>query len=152
HESPLNITGVLMALAGACLIIGPLLGFPALWSGHEPLMAQWLEPVTNLSDKYLSGAREFHENHGLEWAFMFVSVGVATLGWFAARFLYRDAAATEAKLAAWKAQYAGVHRLVYEKYRVDELYQATVVRAFTWSASAFSWIDANIVDGVVNLM
>jgi NADH-quinone oxidoreductase subunit L len=154
HESPLNITGVLMALAAACLIIGPLLGWPALWGGeHNPMsLEKWLEPVTNLSDKYLSGARAFSENHGLEWAFMFISVGVATLGWLAARFLYRDATATEARLAAWKAQYAGVHRLIYEKYRVDEIYQATFVRAFTKGADAMSWFDANVVDFLVNLM
>jgi NADH-quinone oxidoreductase subunit L len=115
-------------------------------------MAQWLEPVTNVSAKYLSGAREFRENHGLEVVFMLLSIGVATLGWFAARFLYRDAAATEAKLAAWKQQFAGVHRLVYEKYRVDELYQATVVRAFTLLASACAWFDANVIDWIVNLM
>jgi len=83
---------------------------------------------------------------------MLLSIGVATVGWFAARFLYRDAAATEARLAAWKEQYASVHRLVYEKYRVDELYQATVVRAFTGGAAAMAWFDANVVDWIVNLM
>jgi NADH-quinone oxidoreductase subunit L len=154
HESPLNITGVLMVLAAACLVIGPLLGWPALFGGeHNPLsLEKWLEPVTNLTNKYLSGAREFHENHALEVTFMLLSVGVATVGWFAARFLYRDAAATEARMAAWKEQYASVHRLVYEKYRVDELYQATVVRAFTGLAAAMSWFDAHVVDWIVNLM
>jgi NADH-quinone oxidoreductase subunit L len=154
HESPLNITGVLMALAAACLVIGPLLGWPAVFGGeHNPFsLEKWLEPVTNLSDKYLSGARAFQENHGLEIAFMLVSIGVATLGWFGARFFYRDAAATEARLAALKTQYAGIHRLVYEKYRVDEIYQATFVRGFQWLANAFAWFDATVVDGIVNLM
>jgi NADH-quinone oxidoreductase subunit L len=50
-----------------------------------------------------------------------------------------------------RESYASVHALVFEKYRVDELYQATVVRGFQAAASAMSWIDANIVDGIVNL-
>jgi NADH-quinone oxidoreductase subunit L len=154
HESPLNITGVLMALAALCLIIGPLLGWPALFGGeHNPFsLEKWLEPVTNLSDKYLTGARAFTENHTLEMAFMLVSIGVATLGWYVARSLYLDAAKSEARLNAWKAQYASIHRLVYEKYRVDELYQATFVRGFIMSANAFAWFDANVVDWLVNLM
>ncbi len=152
HESPASITGVLIALAAACLIIGPLLGFPALFSGKEPLLAQWLEPVTNLSAHYLTGARAFTENHGLEIAFMLISIGVATLGWLAARALYFDLAKTEARLASLRVSYARVHALVYEKYRVDEIYQATFVRGFQGLARLLAWFDANAVDGLVNLM
>ncbi|HZS42455.1 MAG TPA: proton-conducting transporter membrane subunit [Polyangia bacterium] len=152
HESPPSITGVLIALAAACLIIGPLLGFPSAISHREPLLAQWLEPVTNLTGAYLTGARAFADNHALEFAFMALSIGVATLGWFGARALYKDIAATEARLASLRVQYANIHKLVFEKYRIDELYDATFVRAFTKGADAMAWIDANIVDGLVNLM
>jgi NADH-quinone oxidoreductase subunit L len=152
HESPVNITGVLVFLAAASIIVGPLLGFPMAISHQAPLLEHWLEPVTNLTAKYLSGAREFHDNHALEFAFMALSIGVATLGWFAARLLYRDAAATEARMAAWKAQFTTIHSLVFDKYRVDELYQRTFVRGFVVLCDAMSWFDAHIVDWLVNVM
>jgi NADH-quinone oxidoreductase subunit L len=44
----------------------------------------------------------------------------------------------------------GLYRLVYDKYRFDELYLATAVRG-TMVLSAFSaWVDRTFVDGVVN--
>jgi NADH-quinone oxidoreductase subunit L len=152
HESPISITGVLLVLAAASILVGPILGFPSLFTHKDPLLEQWLEPVTANSAYYLSGARAFAENHGLEIAFMLLSIGVATLGWFAARVLYKDIAASEARLASWKAQYRRIHALVYEKYRVDEVYQVLFVGTFDAAARACSWFDSNIVDGLVNLM
>ncbi len=151
HESPLNITGVLMVLAAASILAG-LLGIPMLWTHRPPMLEHWLEPVTGLSDYFLTGARAWKENHGLEAAFMALSIGVATLGWLAARFFYKDLAKTEARLDALKAQWAGIHSLVFDKYRVDELYQKIFVRGFQKSAQAMSWFDAHAVDGLVNLV
>ena len=154
HESPINITGVLMFLAAASIIIGPLLGWPALFGGeHNPFsLEKWLDPVTNLSAHYLSGARAFTENHTLELVFMCLSIGVATAGWLVARMMYKDGKAWESRLAEMKSNWAGVHRLVYEKYRVDELYRATFIRGFEASARAMSWFDGHIIDWVVNAM
>ncbi len=154
HESPLSITGVLMVLAAASIVVGPLLGWPLLFGGaHNPFsLEKWLEPVTNLSDYYFVGARAWADNHSLELVFMLVSVGVATLGWWGARALYKDAAATEKRLADLKASYKNVHSLVFDKYRVDEFYQRVFVRGFQRSADAMSWFDAKVVDGLVNLM
>jgi NADH-quinone oxidoreductase subunit L len=45
-----------------------------------------------------------------------------------------------------------LHSLIFDKYRVDELYQRTVVRGFRWAAEGMSWFDSRIVDGLVNLM
>jgi NADH-quinone oxidoreductase subunit L len=41
--------------------------------------------------------------------------------------------------------------VVYNKYYVDELYALAVVRPVTGLARLFSWFDAHIVDGLVNL-
>jgi len=152
HESPKSITWVLWALAVAAIVVGPVLGLPALFTHKDPLLEQWLEPVTANGAYYLAGARSFLESHGLEMAFMLVSIGVATLGWLAARALYKDLAASEARLAAWKEQFRQVHALVYEKYRVDELYDRVVVRSFARCADALAWFDSRVVDGLVNLM
>jgi NADH-quinone oxidoreductase subunit L len=154
HESPASITSVLMVLAAASILIGPLLGWPVLFGGaHNPLFLEhWLEPVTNLSEHFLTGSRHWAENHTLELVFMAISIGVATLGWFVARSLYMNAAATEARLEAMKVRYARVHSLIFDKYRVDELYDRTVIRGFTQLARGLSWFDKHAVDGVVNLM
>jgi NADH-quinone oxidoreductase subunit L len=40
---------------------------------------------------------------------------------------------------------------VYNKYYVDEIYQATVVRGSLVFARILSWIDSRLIDGVVNL-
>jgi NADH-quinone oxidoreductase subunit L len=44
-----------------------------------------------------------------------------------------------------------VHRLVFNKYYVDEAYQATVVRGVVDGARTLSWVDSRLVDGIVNL-
>ncbi|MFI5288595.1 MAG: hypothetical protein ACHQ17_03050, partial [Polyangia bacterium] len=105
HESPISMTSVLMVLAAASILVG-LFGIPTMWLHRAPVLEQWLEPVTNMSDYWLSGARAFGENHLLEIVLMCVSVGVAALGWFVARMLYFDLAATDRKLAELKAGYA----------------------------------------------
>mgnify|MGYP003344093148 CR=1 FL=1 len=48
------------------------------------------------------------------------------------------------------AQYAGPHTVLSNKYYVDELYKATVIRA-TFSSGRGLWtVDRNVVDGAVN--
>ncbi|MFL5250125.1 MAG: NADH-quinone oxidoreductase subunit L, partial [Myxococcales bacterium] len=41
---------------------------------------------------------------------------------------------------------------VYNKYYVDEIYGATVVRFSRWLSAVFYWIDQNVIDGIVNFM
>jgi NADH-quinone oxidoreductase subunit L len=154
HESPKNITYVLWALAGLCLIIGPVLGFPALIGKlfhGEPLLEKWLEPVTQFSSLSLIGERAWHDNRVLEALFMLVSIGVATFGWFMAKSLYFDLAKSEARLAQLRGNYRRIHALVFEKYRVDEAYEWLFVTPFKDFANLFAWFDSTIVDGAVNL-
>jgi NADH-quinone oxidoreductase subunit L len=153
HESPKNITYVLWGLAALCLVIGPVLGWPALFGGeHNPLsLEKWLEPVTQFTALSLHGDRSWHDSHVLEAVFMLVSIGVATFGWWAAKSLYFDLAKTEARLAELRGNWRRVHALVFEKYRIDELYQATFVTWFREFADLYAWFDANVVDGLVNL-
>ncbi len=47
-------------------------------------------------------------------------------------------------------RWAGAHRVLTNKYYVDELYDATVIRATKGSASALWTFDARVVDGGVN--
>jgi NADH-quinone oxidoreductase subunit L len=50
-------------------------------------------------------------------------------------------------LLRWKRAWT----VVYNKYYVDEIYEATVVRGSLVFARILSWIDSRLVDGVVNL-
>jgi NADH-quinone oxidoreductase subunit L len=42
--------------------------------------------------------------------------------------------------------------VVFNKYYVDEAYQATVVRGSVRLARIFYWLDQNLIDGFVNFM
>jgi NADH-quinone oxidoreductase subunit L len=50
-------------------------------------------------------------------------------------------------LERWKRAWT----VVYNKYYVDEIYQATVVNGSVVFAKILSWIDSRLIDGVVNL-
>jgi NADH-quinone oxidoreductase subunit L len=52
--------------------------------------------------------------------------------------------------ATLKARFAGPHRVLTNKYYVDELYGATVIRGTVASANGLWTFDRNVVDGAVN--
>ena len=81
---------------------------------------------------------------------MLLSLAIATAGWLAARFCYADAQKTAARLADLKERCAPLHRVVFNKYYVDELYAATVLRGTHALARALAWFDREIIDGIVN--
>src|SRR5229473_1722066 len=144
HESPGTMTYVLVTLAAGCAAtivlgfwapLGNLLGIDAL---KVPLLEHWLEP-TMAPTLELVEKRSAQSGHAWEWALIFASVGVAFLGWFIARRFYKDARShAPAKLAA---MFPRLHRVVYNKYYVDEFYQATVLRAVSLLSRAFATFD-----------
>jgi NADH-quinone oxidoreductase subunit L len=148
HESPASMTMVLWILA-ILAIIGGWIGLPALIGGAHPTWFQrWLEPVLlPLGGEHF----EFHEaSAGLEWGLILASVGVATLGWFIAYVLYyKDKAFVRA--TRWARNFAFVHRVLENKYYVDELYNATVIGGTLLVSRILWWFDANVIDGLVNL-
>ena len=78
---------------------------------------------------------------------MLVSVIVAAAGILAARHIYESRAGLAESLAA---RWRGLHRLLLNKYYVDEIYDATVVRATASGARGLWMFDARVVDGIVN--
>ena len=48
---------------------------------------------------------------------------------------------------AWANRFPGLHKLLANKYWVDELYDATVVRGFWGTARALFRFDAGVIDG-----
>jgi NADH-quinone oxidoreductase subunit L len=144
HESPRTMTIPLVILAGLS-IVGGWLGMPAV-SGLPNFFEHWLEPVVGEGAEKMatSGA-----GHGAEWGLMLLSVAVAFTGiWLASR-VYGGGRTDKAK--AIVARMPLVHYVVYNKYFVDEIYDALVIKPVLAFTRAAAWFDAKVVDGVVNL-
>jgi NADH-quinone oxidoreductase subunit L len=91
-----------------------------------------------------------HPGQPTEYLFQFFGLAIATVGWFAARALYLDnKSPVPARL---KEMFPRAWSLVFNKYYVDEIYDATVVRGSLTLARIAYWIDQNLIDGLVNFM
>jgi NADH-quinone oxidoreductase subunit L len=150
HESPWTITFVLSALAiGSGLTL--FLGIPVAWTGVAPVLEHWLEPaLPAMASVPFAQIGDAHHHHQMELLFQGIGVAVAFIGWLAARALYKDAKSDLP--ARLKARFEGIWTVVYNKYYVDELYAATVVKGSTLIARAFSKFDGGVIDGLVNFV
>ena len=175
HESPAVMTVPLNILA-LLSIVGGLIGIPLLAGGQR--LKTWLSPV--LGGGAHGGAEAAHGaiSHGaadvavshavaqakpfhypgllpsfghdttLEIILIVVSVAIALIGIFLAGRVYSgEALAAERLRQSW----GGLHRLLANKYFVDELYDAMVVRPIK-SVSDMFWriVDVRGIDGAVN--
>ncbi len=123
HESPLVMTGPLMVLAGLS-IFGGFINIP-----------HWLEPMF----------AEKPENQTLAW----ISAAVGVAGILLAYLFY---VAKRGLADSFAKAMNGFYTLVYNKYYVDELYNAVVVRPLVAISRVVLWrgIDAGLIDGTVN--
>jgi len=89
------------------------------------------------------------EGHGLELGLMAASLAIATLGLGLAWWLYRGRRSTLP--ARLQARLPGLHAFVYQKFKVDEAYQATAVAGTLSLSRLLGWFDVTVIDGLVNL-
>lgn len=169
HESPTNMAIPLIVLG----LLGVFGGH--MWLTGDPLSDKgtWFTRLVRWEDMYVlpNGSSlqllnmnmlevsEHNAHVGHVWA-VGVSLTVLLLGVLGAWWMYirrRDDAHaasgdTEA-LFPIPAQVTGKLGLVYEavrdKYYIDEFVNATVIRGTMVAARVQSWIDSNIVDGLV---
>jgi NADH-quinone oxidoreductase subunit L len=88
-----------------------------------------------------------HMSTAGELALMGLSVALAAFGiWLAYRFYVQKPEISEGLAHSW----AGPHRVLSNKYYVDELYGATVVRGTLGSGRGLWRFDGQVVDGAVN--
>ena len=147
HESPRSMTYVLIALAFAAVVSGFIFGWPIAWGGHGPLLEHWLAPSLP-AQEHVAFAEA---SHGQELLFQLIGgVLVAGLGLLAAYALYRDNRSTVPERL--KETFPRAWALVFNKYYVDEIYQATVVRGSLLFSRAMYFIDQNLIDALVNFM
>ena len=81
---------------------------------------------------------------------MLVSLALALAGWWLARSLYAAGSPTPDPL---QQRLNGFYTLLVNKYYVDEIYQAVVVRPLYWLSETACWrlVDIKIIDCIVNL-
>jgi NADH-quinone oxidoreductase subunit L len=144
EEQKPAVTGVLVMLA-IFAVLASFIGLPHLWMHAPSAIEQFLAPVFSSADNLATAGH----SHGTEWILMIASVGVATLGLGIAWWLYRGR--TNPLPEKLMERFPGIHRVVYNKYYVDEAYQATVVRGFMGFSKLSGWFDKTIIDGIVNL-
>ncbi len=143
HESPASMTVPLIVLA-ALSVFGGLLGLPHV-IGHN-FLAEWLHPVI----PELPGLHDIHIAAQTEWLVMGLSTLIAVAGWFVARGLYREKG--NASDVAFEQRSPGLAHAIENKWYVDELYGAIVVRPLE-ALSRFFWkgIDA-LIDGLAAML
>jgi len=137
HESPKNMTVPLMILAFLSLT-GGWFAFPALLGGKD-YFTEFLSPV--LGSGEVTGIENAHQ---LELTLSGVALVAATIGLIVAWRMYSK--------GAQRGPSTGLHKVLYNKYYVDELYQAAIVGPLVWLSRNILWkvVDDGIVDGAVN--
>ena len=139
HESPSLMTVPLMTLAGLS-VVGGLVGFPIIEGANK--FKEFLAPsITPL----------VHEVHAPAWfeiTMMIFSMAVAASGIYMAYKFYMKRLDLPEKVVE---KIPVVYDLVYHKYYMDEIYDATVVEPLK-NGSEFLWhgVDENVIDGAIN--
>ncbi len=144
HESPWLMTVPLGVLAFLALFSG-FLNIPHALKGGANFDA-WLAPVVEHGGH--GGHGDAHHFDIVEYLLMGFSVLVAFAGaWLAYAMYVTKSIAPErfADIAAGRP-----YRTIFNKYYVDEFYDAVVIRGVMGLAGISSWFDSNIVDGIVN--
>jgi NADH-quinone oxidoreductase subunit L len=145
HEAPWIMTGPLVVL-GILSVAGGLLNIPELYKGGAWLH-HWLEPVTAPGAALLP---ETHLSHGTEWALVGVAVVVALAGIAGAWRLLKPESLVPAPQSP---EERGFERILRNKWYVDEIYDALIVRPLVWLSREVLWkrIDQGAIDaGAVN--
>jgi len=139
HESPKSMTIPLIVLA-ILSVVGGLLGLPEFWNLPN-WMHHHLDPIIiHKSPSIL--------NHDKEWMLMAIAVLAAGATIFFAYMVYiKNKVLPEAN----DEKLTGIKKLIYNKYYVDELYDAVIRKPLDLiSAFFYKFIELQIVDGIVN--
>ena len=156
-----NLTGLDLA---DFAVAGGYLGLPA-WTHAPNFLEGWLAPVLDASKGHIQWKSELllsggdvaalvpfqalHSHTG-ELILMAVSVLIALSAIFLARKIYGKAYRSPEEEAALFG--AGIHQLIHNKYYVDEIYNAWIVKPALALMERIALFDKAVIDGLVNLM
>jgi len=131
HESPKSMTGSLSVLAFLAIFAG-WVGLPWLHNGFSSFV--------------------FHDevhHAGPNYILMIVSTIVAVSGIGLAYLIYYKKAISADAIAS---RFKLLYNISYNKWYFDEIYDAIIIRPLMNSTKILWWFDANIIDGLVNLI
>ncbi len=142
REAPWVMTGPLLVLAIGSIFAGAL-NLPHLLPGGQWLH-HWMEPVTELSAHYLP---DFHLSVSTELVLIGLAAVVALAGIVGAWQLLKPALLKPAREAPAET---GLQKVLLNKWYVDEIYDALIVRPVMWMSENVLWkvIDNGIIDGI----
>jgi len=142
HESPSVMTIPLVILAVGAVFAG-YLGLPA-WLGPN-VFEHFLEPA--FETRYHAAGETVHAAHSTEILLTLVSVALAGAGIYLAYYFFLK---RKEKAEQLRQKYAGLHRIIHDKYYVDEAYDFLFVNRAKGLGRFLSAFDNNVVDGAVN--
>ncbi len=159
HESPVVMTMPLVVLATGTIGLG-IIGLPHIaqvpgWL--QGWLDKWLEP--SLVTRLVAGARPevlldrgysvsgHHMSEGTVIALMGAALAIAVLGIAIAWSLYRRGPSEAVgRLTAGPAGNK-IYRAGYNKFYVDEIYEATILKPFRWLARGlYEFVDKFVID------
>ncbi len=140
HESPRVITVPLMFLAVGAIAAG-WVGIPPVFMEHGDKIGEFLAPAL--------GHPEGHGSHAEEFFVIGASIFVALAGWFIGYIMYIKKTDLPQKLGS---ALSPIHKLLYNKYWIDELYSKTIVQPVLKASDKIilAFIDTTIIEGIVN--
>jgi len=150
HDAPPAMAIALIVLAVGSIVAG-VFGVPHALGGHNAIEA-FLEPsfqAMTLHGGEVAHAAVVHGDVATELGLMGFSVMVALAGIALATVLFLKQPKRADALAT---QFGGVHKLLLNKYYVDEIYNAVFVQPIKKISETALWrvVDAGVIDGIVN--
>ncbi len=144
HESPVAITIPLVVLA-ILAVIGGFVGVPEVFmhGGHK--LEAFLEPIFEETNKYVAAkGHAEHLSHSTEYLLMGISVGGALIALLYAWNKFSKYEKTD-------AEETGFGKVLANKWYVDELYDAIIVKPRNaFGGFLNSIVEKKGVDGLVN--
>jgi NADH-quinone oxidoreductase subunit L len=145
HESPWSMLGPLVVLA-VLSFAGGWFALPAFFQGPD-YFSNFLAPVFGGHESVEAAAEA--AAHQLELILAGVAFGTALLGIVVAYWLYiRQPGRADGLAKSLRPAY----NTLLNKYYVDELYSATIVKPLLWISTNVLWKAADVagIDGAVN--
>ena len=144
REPSVTVTGPLAILA-ILSGLGGLIGLPA-WLGHN-YFEEFLEPSFHTA--YRAQSHSEAHGHALEIGLTILVVGLALASMY---FAYQVFVKNPKRAERIAARFPTAHRLMLNKFYVDEIYDAAIIWPIERLSRSFLWkgIDIGVVDGAVN--
>ena len=143
HESPKSMLVPLVILA-ALSFVGGWISWPEVFGGNSHFIHFLSTVVAVPHEARIEPVKGPGSEHG-EILLMMLSEGLVILGILFAWFLYVKRTDLPQKIAN---AFGGFYRLVYNKYYVDELYDALFVNRAKDLGLALGAFDRNVIDGL----